>query len=120
MSKIIRKNMPNSLHVVVDKKLALEIGFVEAGLMAELVEIHKLASYENNFFKNGDSGEWFVVTQKEIESRIGLKRTQYENAMKTLLESELVAKKRMGIPAKNYFLILRNDSGEIQLQGGEQ
>ena len=44
----------------VNKKLAKQLGFVEAGLWAELIFTHKQAKQENAFFEQGKKGLGFI------------------------------------------------------------
>ena len=91
--------------VMVNKKLAKRVGFVEAGLIAELIFTFKTVSKENAFFDGGEQGEWFYLTQAKVQEQIGLKRTEHENAIKSLVKKEIIFKKKMGLPSKNYYLI---------------
>lgn len=91
--------------VMVNKKLAKQLGFVEAGLLAELIFTHKQAKQENAFFEQGEKGPWFYLTQAKVEERLGMKRREHETAIKNLAKDLVIKKKRMGLPAKNYYQI---------------
>src|SRR6476660_7055438 len=91
--------------VSVNKKLAKRLGFVEAGLLAELIFTHNFAERENAFFENGEHGPWFYLTQAKVEENLGIKRREHENAIKNLVKDEIIIKKKMGLPSKNYYQI---------------
>jgi hypothetical protein len=91
--------------VMVNKKLAIKLGFVEAGLLGELISTFKYAEKNNAFFKDGEEGPWFYLKQDTIEERLGMKRKVQETAIKNLVKNEVIEKKLKGLPAQNYFII---------------
>jgi hypothetical protein len=91
--------------VMVNKTLARKIGFVEAGLLAELIFTHKFAEQNNWFFEDGSKGDWFYLTQAKVQEELGIKRTEHENAIKRLVKFGIIIKKKMGLPSKNYYLL---------------
>jgi DNA-binding Lrp family transcriptional regulator len=91
--------------VMVNKNLARKIGFVEAGLLAELIFTHKYAEQQKWFFEDGSKGDWFYLTQAKVQEELGIKRTEHENAIKKLVKFGIILKKKMGLPSKNYYLI---------------
>lgn len=92
--------------VMVNKKLSKRIGFIEAGLLGELIATFRYAEQESKFFENGDKGEWFYLTQASIEERLGIKRREHDTAIKNLVKSDVIKKERFGLPAKTYYIIL--------------
>lgn len=91
--------------VSVNKRLAKRLGFVEAGLLAELIFTHKGVAQNQAFFDEGKQGEWFFLTQAKVEEELGIKRREHENAIKKLVAAEVIYKKQMGLPAKSYYVI---------------
>jgi hypothetical protein len=91
--------------VMVNKTLAKKIGFVEAGLLAELIFTYKGVEKNNAFYENGEHGPWFYLTQASVEESLGIMRREHENAIKNLCKFGLIIKKRLGIPSKNYYQI---------------
>lgn len=91
--------------LMVNKKLARILGFVETGLLAELISTHQYVERENAFFENGEKGPWFYLTQPVIEERLGIKRKMQETAIKNLVKFEVIFKKRLGLPARSHYVI---------------
>lgn len=104
---LVLGTLSNDAFVMVNKKLAQKMGFVEAGLIGEVLAIYRLCKKEGTFYtgKGGNGEEWFFITQPYIEKMLGIKRVQFENAMKNLVKEKVVLKKRLGVPSKNYYLI---------------
>lgn len=99
--------------VSVNKKLAKQLGFVEAGLLSELIFTYKGVRENKAFFDEGKQGEWFYLTQAKVEEQLGLKRREHENAVKNLAAASVIFKKKMGLPAKSYYLINWEKIGEL-------
>jgi hypothetical protein len=91
--------------VSVNKTLARRLGFVEAGLLAELIFTHKGVAANNSFFDEGKQGEWFYLTQPKVEEQLGIKRREHDTAIKNLIGANVILKKQLGIPAKSHYLI---------------
>lgn len=89
--------------VLVNKKLSVRLGFVEAGLLGEMISWYKYCKKEKKFFKGGEKGPWFYLTQPYVEANIGIRRDGFDSAVKKLVAEKIVIKKRMGLPAKNYY-----------------
>lgn len=103
--KIVLGTLSQDAFLMVNKKLARELGFVEAGLLAELISTHQYVEKENAFFENGEKGPWFYLTQPVIEERLGLKRKMQDTAIKNLVKFEVIFKKLLGVPSKNHYVI---------------
>lgn len=91
--------------LMVNKKLSKLLGFVEAGLLAELISTHKYVEKEYGFFDEGKKGEWFYLTQPTVEERLGIKRREHDTAIKNLVKFEVIFKKLLGLPAKTHYVI---------------
>lgn len=105
---IVQGVLSQDAFVMVNKRIARFAGFIEAGILGELLATHKMCDEKinnNDFFKGGELGEWFYLTQPTIEANLGIKRKQFDNAIKNLESQKMIEKKMMGLPAKNYYLI---------------
>jgi hypothetical protein len=87
--------------IVVNKRLAHEIGLTEAIIYSELVSLFKY--YANR----GDlvDGEWFYCTAEKLEKNTALKRKPQDRSIASLEKLGLIKVKKMGLPAKRYFSI---------------
>ena len=99
--------LSSSAFLVLNKKLAKEIGLKEAVLLADLI------SKEEYFIANGMTDGWFFNTEANIEADTTLNSYHQRNCLKTLKEHNLIEVKRKGIPAKQYFKI--NEEQVLQI-----
>ena len=111
---LVKGTLSSDAFVMVNKKLALRLGFLEAGLLGELVSRHGLVESKYEFFEDGKNGDWFYYTQKTCEEQLGMKRTQYENAIKLLEKENIISHKRVGNPYRKYYLIHWDRIVELQ------
>jgi hypothetical protein len=98
---LVLGTLSNDAFVMVNKKLAKKLGFIEAGLLGELISTFRYAKQENAFYKD----EWFYLTQPTVEERLGIKRREHDTAIKNLVKIGIIDKKQMGLPAKGYYFI---------------
>jgi len=98
------KNLLSSTaFLVVNKKLAKEIGLHEVVLLADLI------SKEQYFIENNQLNEgWFFNTAKNIQADTTLTSHQQRNCIKYLKELGIIETKLIGIPAKLHFKIIEN------------
>ena len=87
-------------YIVVNKKIASELGLCEAILLGELASEHK---YWSNTEKLEDG--FFYSTVENIKENTPLSRKQQTRAMNTLEEKGIVTAVLKGIPAKRYVRI---------------
>ena len=87
-------------YIVVNKKIASELGLCEAILLGELASEHK---YWANIEKLEDG--FFYSTVENIKENTTLSRKQQTRAMNTLEEKGIVTAVLKGIPAKRYVRI---------------
>ena len=87
-------------YIVVNKKIASELGLCEAILLGELAREHK---YWSNTEKLEDG--FFYSTVENIKENTTLSRKQQTRAMNTLEEKGIVTAVLKGIPAKRYVRI---------------
>ena len=87
-------------YIVVNKKIASELGLCEAILLGELASEHK---YWANIEKLEDG--FFYSTVENIKENTTLSRKQQTRAMNTLEEKGIVPAVLKGIPAKRYVRI---------------
>ena len=95
--------------MIVNKDLIKLLGAEQALMFCEL------ASEHNYFEKNGllcDDG-YFYSTASNIEDNIGFNTYKQEKLMESLLKSNLIEKKRKGLPAKNHYRINEELLSEI-------
>lgn len=90
--------------IIVNKKLAKEIGINEAIMYSELISKY-LYFRKNNMLENG----YFYNTIENMQEDTSLTETLQSKAIKKLLSLELIDYKRKGIPAKRYFKINHNN-----------
>jgi hypothetical protein len=98
---LIIGTLSNEAFVMVNKKLAKRLGFIEAGLLGEFIATHKMCKANDSFYKDN----WFFITQPYIEKNLGIKRSVFESAVKNLKKENVIEQKKMGLPAKNYYMI---------------
>jgi hypothetical protein len=106
---LVKGTLSGDAFVMVNKKMAIRLGFSEAGLLGELIATHGMVDQGVNgstFYKNGAEGEWFYLTQPSIEARLGIKRKEHDNGIKKLIKEGLIIKSQKGLPAKSYYRIL--------------
>ena len=87
-------------YIVVNKKIASELGLCEAILLGELASEHKYWSNTENL----EDG-FFYSTVENIKENTTLSRKQQTRAMNTLEEKGIVTAVLKGIPAKRYVRI---------------
>lgn len=86
--------------IVVNKKLAKEIGLNPAVVLSELIARYKWHKDENMI-----DGEWFYCTEETLEEQTSLNRYHQDKAINELQELGLIEKEVKGMPAKRYFKI---------------
>jgi hypothetical protein len=113
---LVKGTLANDSFVLVNKNLALRIGFLEAGLLGEIIAIHGMCEKEESLIED----EWLYITQPYIENHLGIKRKQFENAIKNLLNLDIMEQKKMGLPAKNYYRIFWEKIAQIASEPAPQ
>jgi hypothetical protein len=119
--QIVKELMSDDAFVMVSKKMSREIGFVEAGILGEMISTHNMCDMKAtnkqgqkfDFFDGGSKGEWFYLTQPKIEATLNIKRSAHDGAIRTLKKENVITQKKMGLPAKNYYLLNWARIGEI-------
>ena len=91
--------LSSSAFLIVNKKLAKQVGLKEAVLLADLI------SKEEYFIANGMTDGWFFNTEANIYKDTTLTAYQQRNALKTLRKHQIIETKRKGVPARQYFKI---------------
>ena len=95
--------LSSSAFLVVNKKLAKEIGLLEVVLLADLI------SKEEYFVDNQQLIDgWFFNTAKNIQADTTLTSHQQRKCIKNLKELGIIETKLVGIPAKQHFRISEN------------
>ena len=94
--------LSSSAFLIVNKKLAKQVGLKGAVLLADLI------SKEEYFIANGMSDGWFFNTAKNIEQDTCLTTHQQSKAIKMLEDLGIIETKVVGIPAKKHFKIIEN------------
>ena len=97
--------LANDAFVMVNKKLAREIGFTEAGLLGEIIATYRYVKENYDFYIGGEEGPWFYLTVETVKERLGMSKDIQQTAVKNLVKSEVVKSKRTGLPATRHFLI---------------
>lgn len=92
--------LSNGNYIVVNKKIASELGLCEAILLGELASEHKYWSNTENL----EDG-FFYSTVENIKENTTLSKDQQRSAMNTLKEKGIVTVILKGIPAKRYVRI---------------
>ncbi|MDZ5784608.1 hypothetical protein [Marinococcus luteus] len=95
--------------IVVNKKLAHQIGLETAAIYSELVSLFQYWSkrgelVDDNKEKSAQA-KWFFVTIENLEENTTLKRSKQDKAIKKLKELGLIETRQMGLPKKRYFTI---------------
>jgi DNA-binding PadR family transcriptional regulator len=86
--------------IVINKKLAKEIGLNPTIVYSELVSMFKY------FESRGETDNgWFYCTIEKLEDNTTLKRDVQDKAIKKLADLNLIEVARRGLPAKRYFRI---------------
>lgn len=91
--------LSSSAFLIVNKKLAKQVGLKGAVLLADLI------SKEEYFIANGMTDGWFFNTEANIERDTTLTSYQQRKVLKTLKTLGVIETKRKGIPAKQHFKI---------------
>jgi len=94
--------LSSSAFLIVNKKLAKQVGLKGAVLLADLI------SKEEYFIANGMIDGWFFNTAKNIEKDTCLTSHQQRKAIKNLKDLGIIETKVVGIPAKQHFKIIEN------------
>jgi len=94
--------LSSSAFLIVNKKLAKQVGLKGAVLLADLI------SKEEYFIANGMTDGWFFNTAKNIEKDTCLTSHQQRKAIKNLKDLGIIETKVVGIPAKQHFKIIEN------------
>ena len=94
--------LSSSAFLIVNKKLAKQVGLKGAVLLADLI------SKEEYFIANGMTDGWFFNTAKNIEDDTCLTSHQQRKAIKNLKDLGIIETKVVGIPAKQHFKIIEN------------
>jgi hypothetical protein len=94
--------LSSSAFLIVNKKLAKQVGLKGAVLLADLI------SKEEYFIANGMTDGWFFNTAKNIEEDTCLTSHQQRKAIKNLKDLGIIETKVVGIPAKQHFKIIEN------------
>jgi len=87
--------------IIVNKKLAKQVGLKEAILLADLISKEQYF-IDNNTINNG----WFFNTAKNIEKDTTLSRHKQSLAIKKLVKKGFIKTKLMGVPATLHFKII--------------
>ena len=95
--------LSSSAFLVVNKKLAKEIGLLEVVLLADLISKEEYFT-ENQQLIDG----WFFNTAKNIKEDTTLTSHQQRKCIKNLKALEIIETKLIGIPAKQHFRISEN------------
>lgn len=95
--------------IVVNKKLAHQIGLETAAIYSELVSLFQYWSKREELVddskEKSPQAKWFFVTIENLEENTTLKRSKQDKAIKKLKELGLIETKQMGLPKKRYFTI---------------
>ena len=104
--------LSSSAFLIVNKKLAKQVGLKGAVLLADLI------SKEEYFMANGMTDGWFFNTEANIERDTTLTSYQQRKVLKTLKKYEIIETKRKGIPAKQHFKI--NEANLLKILSCEE
>lgn len=95
--------------IVINKKLAHEIGLDCAVIYSELVSLFKYWSDKgelvNEKLEQSEDARWFFCTIENLQANTTLKRSRQDKAIKELKMMGLIDTRQMGIPKKRYFTI---------------
>ena len=95
----MKELLSSTAFIVLNKKLARNIGLKESILLADLI------SKEEYFIEKGMTDGWFFNTEANIEKDTTLTPYQQRKAIKKLKEFNIIETKRIGVPAKQHFKI---------------
>lgn len=87
--------------IVVNKKLAKQIGLNETVVYSELVSLYKYWSNREKLTEDG----WFFCTYENLEENTTIPERTASRVVNRLAKLGLIEKKRMGLPAKTYYKI---------------
>jgi hypothetical protein len=99
--------LSSTAFLILNKELARQIGLKAAVLLADLI------SKEEYFIANGMTDGWFFNTENNIEQDTTLNAYNQRKCIKILKQKNLIAVKRKGIPAKQFFKI--NEEQVLQI-----
>ena len=95
--------LSSSSFLIVNKKLARQVGLKEAILLADLISKEQYF-IENNMLDDG----WFFNTSENIEKDTTLSRHKQSIAIKKLIDNGFIKTKLKGLPASLHFKIIDN------------
>lgn len=99
--------------IVVNKKLAKNIGLDEAIIYSELASQFNFWNMKGEMVdengKKNQNGEWFFCTVEKLEEHTTIKKGRQNRTIQSLEKLNLIEVKKMGLPAKRYFKM----TGEI-------
>jgi len=95
----MKELLSSTAFIVLNKKLARNIGLKESILLADLI------SKEEYFIEKGMTDGWFFNTEANIEKDTTLTPYQQRKTIKKLKEFNIIETKRIGVPAKQHFKI---------------
>ena len=95
--------LSSSSFLIVNKKLARQVGLKEAILLADLISKEQYF-IENNMLDDG----WFFNTSQNIEKYTKLSRHKQSIAIKKLIDNGFIKTKLKGLPASLHFKIIDN------------
>ena len=90
--------------IIVNKKLAKEIGLNEAVMYSELISKHLYFEISNQL-----SDEYFYNSMENLKKDTTLSRYQQGKAIEKLVKLGLIEYKLKGLPATRYFKIIESD-----------
>lgn len=93
--------LSSSAYLIVNKKVARQVGIKEAILLADLISKEQYF-IENNMLDDG----WFFNTAENIEKDTTLSRHKQSVAIKNLVKKGFIRAKLKGIPASLHFKII--------------
>lgn len=87
--------------IVINKKLAHEIGLNETIIYSELVSLYKYWKQRDELTEEG----WFFCTYENLFENTAIQGKTASRTTNRLVKLGLIKKKRMGLPAKTYYKI---------------
>lgn len=87
--------------IVINKKLAHEIGLNETIIYSELVSLYKYWKQRDELTEEG----WFFCTYENLFENTAIQEKTASRTTNRLVKLGLIKKKRMGLPAKTYYKI---------------
>ena len=98
---LCESTLSNDAFIIVNKKLAIELGTLNAVLLGELISLQKYYQLEKQLTEDG----FFYRSQEDLTAATGMSIYHQQKARTELSDAGLLEEKQEGLPKKLYYRI---------------